>query len=124
MRLSQVIAKLDAEGFVATPGRIRQAVNNGFVQPLPEKAARGAYDYQPEHLRLLRWYFVNVRPGPRPYQCEELPVKAAEDRMHLLAQKKQLLQEKARERTRRQLARLKTDAAIAEMEQIVQELAR
>lgn len=82
MTRSQLIKKLRSEGFAATVGRIRQAIINGYVQPLPNKAARGAYDFETRHLRQIRWYMVHVRPGPRPQVEECLPISGAHDRMH------------------------------------------
>ncbi len=63
MTRSDVITKLKREGDAATAGRVRQALMNCYLDPMPTKAARGAYDFQPEHLRQLRWYLVHIRPG-------------------------------------------------------------
>jgi hypothetical protein len=88
MTRSQVIKKLRAEGFEATVGRIRQALENGYLQPLPKKKARGAYHFTPRHLASLRWYFVTIRPGPMGWE-EEWPIEGSSDRMHRLARKKE-----------------------------------
>ena len=90
MTRSQVIEKLWAEGYVATVGRLRQALENGYLQPLPEKKARGAYHFTPRHLTQLRKYFVMIRPGPRPEWEEEQAITGSTDRMHRLARKKEL----------------------------------
>jgi hypothetical protein len=87
---SQVIEKLRAEGYAASVGRLRQALENGYLQPLPEKNARGAYHFTPRHLAQLRWYFVIIRPGPRPELEEEQAITGSTDRMHRLARRKEL----------------------------------
>ncbi len=45
MTRNEVITKLKREGYAATVGRVRQALMNGYVQPLPSKTARGAFDF-------------------------------------------------------------------------------
>ena len=88
MTRSEVITELKHEGYAATVGRVRQALLNGHVEPLPSKAARGAYDYQPEHLTQLRLYMVSVRPGPQPRSAMSLAIEGANDRVHRLEQAK------------------------------------
>ena len=80
MTRNEVITKLKQEGYGATVGRLRQALMNGYMEPLPDKRARGAYDFRPQHLTQLRWYFVHVRPGPKPCRSEDLPVLGATGR--------------------------------------------
>jgi len=84
MTRSEVISRLRREGYAATVGRVRQALGNGYMQPLPSKAARRAYDYQPEHLRQLRRYLVHVRPGPRPDAPMSLLIRGSNDRVRRL----------------------------------------
>ncbi len=124
MTRSEVIAKLQKEGFAATAGRIRQALRNGFVRPLPKQAARGAHDFSPRHLAQLRRYFVNVRLGPRPQWVEKIPITSAADRVHRLAREKQRLRERGPPATvlRRQRRR-EADAAIGVLERNAGELA-
>lgn len=89
MTRSQLIQKLTSEGYAATVGRIRQALINGFVQPLPKKSMRGAYDFEARHISQIRWYLVHVRPGPRTQVEECLPICGAHDRIHRMLREKQ-----------------------------------
>ena len=91
---------------------------NGYVQPLPGKTARGAYDFQPQHLRQLRDYLVHVRPGPRPQLPSKLPIEGENDRMKRL-QRAKLQRDETRaraveKRSRRQAA----DATIRWLEEL------
>ena len=124
MRISQVIAKLTKEGFLPSVGRIRHALANGYLQPLPTKRSRGAYDFRPVHLRQLRAYFVDVGPGPRrPPYAEEFPIEGSADRLHRLARKKQQLKDRGpSERALRKQRRKAADAAISWLEGIAREL--
>ncbi len=121
----EVIAKLRKEGFSASAGRIRQAMMHGYIEPMPSKGPRGAYDFQPQHLRQLRRYFVRVRPGPTPVHAEELPIRGSADRVHRLAREKQRLRGRGpSERVLRRQRRREADAAIRFLEGIARQLAR
>ncbi len=125
MTRAEVVAKLRREGFAATVGRVRQALLNGYVRPLPTKGARGAFRFTAHHLRQLRWYFVNVRPGPRPQWDEKFPMTGSADRVRRLAVKKQRLQGKGLlDRALRRQRQKDTDTAIEILEQIAQQLSR
>ena len=108
---------------MATKGRLRQALQNGYLQPLPKKAG-GAHQFTSGHLRQLREYLVRVRPGPRPQWGEKIRITGAADRVHRLARKKQRLRDRGPSekvlRGRRQKA---ADAAILYLEDISQRLA-
>ena len=123
MTRGEVIAKLRKEGFAASVGRVRQALMNGFVTPLPRKTARGAFDYKPRHLAQLRWYFVSIRPGPSPLCAEKIPIRGPQDRVRRLDRQKLQLRERGPSegvlRRRRQKA---ADAAILFMEDISRRL--
>ena len=124
MTRSEVIAQLRREGFAASVGRIRHALRFGYLKPMPGKAARGAHHFTARHLEQLRWYFVNIRPGPQPLYAETLPIGGPQDRLHRLARKKQQLRERGpSERALRRQRRRETDAAIEALERIAGELA-
>ncbi len=123
MTLCEVVNKLKEEGFAATVGRLRQALMNGYLRPLPEKGARGAYDFQPKHLQQLRWYLVHVRPGPRPIFPRRLPIRGPEDRVRRLARQKRIEQHKSRERLQQQRRRQDANATIEWLERLADELA-
>jgi hypothetical protein len=89
MQLAKLINKLHKEGYHATRGRIRSAMSNGYLDPLPRKVARGAYDFSRRNLKQIRWYFVNVRPGPRPNQLSKHPVDGSHDRICRLERKQE-----------------------------------
>ena len=76
MTRSEVITELKHEGYAATVGRVRQALLNGHVEPLPSKAARGAYDYQPEQPDGSVLQFLE----PLVFQAKELSGVAFDDR--------------------------------------------
>ena len=116
MTRNEVITKLKREGYAATVGRVRQALMNGYVQPLPSKTARGAFDFQPEHLRQLRWYLVHIHPGPRPWAAPRLPIRGSSDQIHRLEPTK-------RQRAARAKQRAEADIAIGVLERIADELA-
>ena len=123
MTRSEVIAKLRKEGFAATVGRIRQALMNGYVRPLPRKVVRGAYNFTPRHLAQLRWYFVNIRPGPRPLSTEKLLTTCSMDRVHRLDRKRPKVREReASQRALRQ-SRKDFDASILWLEKTVRQVA-
>lgn len=118
MTRSQVIQKLSAEGFAITVGRVRQALINGYVRPLPKKTARGAFDYRAPHLRAIRWYLTHIRPGPRPGNFQEIQISGSADRMHRPSHREQLQEERAL----RLRSRKEADAAIEWLERIALEL--
>ena len=124
MTRGQAIKKLRREGYQATVGRVRQAVLNGHIEPLPQKGSRGSFDFQLEHLQMLRRYFVEIRPGPQPLFAEKFSIRGAHDRLHRLARKKQRLRERGPSATvlRRQRRR-EADAVIQWLEQVARELA-
>ena len=122
MTRGQVIKKLRREGYRATVGRVRWALRTGQVQPLPIRAARGAYDFQPMHLRQLRAYFVRVRPGPRPIIPEKFPITGPADRLHRLDRKEQSLQDRRLSRQALRQRRRAADDAIRSLELIAREL--
>ncbi len=120
----EVIAKLRKEGFAASVGRVRQALMNGFVKPLPRKTARGAFNYKSQHIEQLREYLVRSSPGPRPLCAEKFPIKGSADRLHRLARKKQRLRDRGpSERALRQQRRRAADDAIQCLELIARQLA-
>ena len=123
MTLSEVITKLRREGFRASVGRIRWALRTGQVQPLPLKAARGAYDFERSHLKQLRAYFVRSSPGPSPLCAEKVPIKGSADRLHRLARKKQRLRDRGPSgQALRQQRRRAADDAIQCLELIARQL--
>ncbi len=124
MTRGQAIKKLRREGYRATVGRIRWALRTGQVQPLPIKAARGAYEFERSHLKQLREYFVRSSPGPEPLCAEKIPIKGPHDRLHRLARKKQRLRDRGpSERALRQQRRRAADDAIQCLELIARQLA-
>ncbi len=123
MTRGEVISKLRKEGFAATVGRVRQAVMNGFVKPLPRKTARGAFNYKPRHLAQLRWYFVNIRPGPRPLSTEKLPTTGSMDRLHRLDRKRPKMKEREGSQRALRQSRKDFDASIMWLEKTVRQLA-
>ena len=124
MTRSEVIAKLQKQGFAASPGRVRQALQNGYLRPLPRKTARRASNYTSRHLAQLRWYFVSIRPGPSPLCAENFPIRGPHDRLRRLAKEKQRLRDRGPPATvlRRQRRR-EADALIEVLERIAGELA-
>lgn len=123
MMRSEAIAKLCSEGFAATVGRVRQAVMNGYVKPLPRKTARRASNYTSRHLAQLRWYFVHIRPGPRPLFPVKFPIRGPHDRVHRLATEKQRLRDRGPSgQTLRHQRRRAADDAIRSLELIAREL--
>ena len=123
MTRNEVITKLKAEGYAATVGRVRQALMSGYVQPLPSKAARGAFDFQPEHLRQLRWYLVHIRPGPRPCCAPRLPIRGSSDRVHRIELTKQQRAARTQQRAARQRRLDATDRDISWLEGLVNQYA-
>ena len=123
MTRSQVIEKLREEGFAATVGRVRQALMNGFVKPLPRKTERGAFNYKSRHLAQLRWYFVNIRPGPRPLSTEKLLTTGSMDRLHRLDRKRPKMREREASRRALRQSRKDFDASILWLEKTVRQLA-
>ena len=123
MTRSEAIARLQKQGFAASPGRVRQAVVNGFVKPLPRKTARGAFNYKPRHLAQLRWYFVNIRPGPRPLSTEKLPTTGSMDRLHRLDRKRPKMKEREGSQRALRQSRKDFDASILWLEKTVRQLA-
>jgi hypothetical protein len=119
MTRNEVITKLKRECYAATVGRIRQALMNGYVQPLPSKTARGAFDFQPEHLRQLRWYLVHIRPGRRPRFAPRLPIRGSSDRVHRLELAKRQRATRAKQRAARQGRLDAADRNISWLEGIV-----
>ena len=124
MTLCEVVDKLKKEGFAATVGRLRQALMNGYLRPLPGKGARGAYDFQSKHLKQLRWYLVHVYPGRQPMFPRRLAIRGPEDRVRQLAHQKQIEQHKSRERLQQQRRRQDANATIEWLERIAGELER
>jgi len=123
MTRSEVIAKLSREGYVANVGRIRQALRNGYVQPLPRRTARGAFDFQPKHLRQLRSYMVHVRPGPLPLAAVSMPIQGSNDRVRRLEREKSQLAERRAVRLEQQRQQKAADATIRWLEGIKSQLA-
>ena len=119
MTRSQAIKKLRREGYAATVGRVRQAIENGYVKPLPLKVARGAYDFQPEHLKRLRWYMTHIRPGSRALRAPSLPICGVNDRMHRLKRAKVPRAESPARRSNLERRQQSVDEAIARLEGIV-----
>ena len=123
MTRGQAIKKLRREGYRASVGRIRWALRTGQVEPLPIKAARGAYDFERSHLKQLRAYFVRSFPGPQPLFAEKFPIRGPNDRLHQLARKKQRLRDRGpSERALRERRKEDTDATIQLLERIAREL--
>ncbi len=123
MTHSEVITKLQREGFAASVGRIRHALRFGYLEPLPKKGARGAYQFTPRHLTQLRRYFVQVRPGPRPEWEEDWPVKGSADRLNRLALKRARdVKRPGSDRAARKRQQEATDSATRMLERISQEL--
>ena len=123
MTRGKVIARFQKEGFAATVGRVRQALMNGFVKPLPRKTARGAFNYKSQHIEQLRWYLVSIRPGPQPLFAEKFSIRGAHDRLHRLARKKQRLQDRRLSRQALRQRRRAADDAIQCLELIARQLA-
>ncbi len=122
MRSGEVIEKLRKEGFSASVGRLRQAMLNGHIEPLPQKGSRGSFDFQPEHLQMLRRYFVEIRPGPKPLFPVKWPIRGSHDRLHRLAKKKQQLAVRRSERAACKQRREATDETIRWVEALVDQL--
>ncbi len=119
MTRNEVITKLKREGFAATVGRLRQALMNGYVQPLPSKTTRGAFDFQPEHLRQLRWYLVHIHPGPRPWAAPRLPIRGSSDRVHRIELTKRQRAARTQQRAARQRRLDAADRDISWLEGLV-----
>jgi hypothetical protein len=116
MTRNEVITKLKREGYAATVGRVRQALMSGRVQPLPSKTERGAFDFQPEHLRQLRWYLVHIRPGPGPWSAPRLPIRGSSDRVHRIEPTKRQRARRANQRAARQRRLAAADRDISWLE--------
>ena len=123
MTRGQIITKLRREGYAVTVGRVRQALKNGYVLPLPGKNTRGAYDFQPEHLRQLRWYLVHVAPGPRPLFPRSVPIRGSNDRVRRLEQKKREIDVQRAMRLDRLRRQKAAQATICWLEEIESQLA-
>jgi len=119
MTRSDVITKLKREGYAATAGRVRQALMNCYLDPMPKKAARGAYDFQPEHLRQLRWYLVHIRPGPRPLFANRLPIRGPNDRVRRLERRKPHITARRAENLARRRRQRAADATLGWLEGIM-----
>jgi len=123
MTRCEVIAQLRREGFAATVGRVRWALRTGQVEPFPVKTAKGAYAFEPSHLKQLRAYFVRSSPGPQPLFAEKFPIRGPHDRLQRLARKKQRLgNRRPLERAPRERRKQVADATIQFLEQIAREL--